>query len=234
MKKVVFMLTLCFFLFFILQDTQALSLEGPSMWIKFDDVESCAKFVQFSRPQYPAEHLQEYLESFCPGEKYELQVRMSVPIDGTDPPSYRFVSTAYNEDDHVRFFAAMEYTQEEISTISMLAERLQFVGDNRYIVKQSDSEYQDLVQQRNRTNSDLCSCSEMEIIQREGKWTAWKNEIRESCSVQSTGIYPQGFWCPNNRASFITFLVTVIVAGGILIFFVRHMRRSSQKILKPA
>ena len=176
--------------------------------IVFWDIESCNKFLDFmeyknigygdvsENKKKDREHLRQFLcseHNYNPSrEDYILRINngFSYTLLG-----YSSNSTIYNyglkdtfndknldTPQHYEFFNFMGYSDGDIDTISKLFEQVKLEEDSRFLVKQTDkqfNEFQQKVEEYNNQTANNEICNKIVIVNRVNGWTAYVHSFKD-------------------------------------------------------
>ena len=157
----------------------------PAISIGFSDNASCDKYLDYLESAgHPNNMGKDWMHQYgCAHAAYPLN-------------DYSYQNNQLNLTRNEGFFSFMNYSSEDVSTITALYGML---GPDTYglIVKQTEGQYSDFQKKVDFINSDICDCTKLKIVKRTNGWTAYSSSFKDTCSF-STACYQPPIYCQNN------------------------------------
>jgi hypothetical protein len=203
----------------------ALSLVQAPIAIRFGDIESCGKFLDFlDHKNVSYGYERDWIHKYgCDDTGYVLFGR---PLSSFEYGDTNYESTAFDTSKHSEFFDFMGYSNEDVEAISDLFSKLKLKGNSGIITKHSEERYREFQQQINDINNDVCDCSQITIEARTNDWTAYQGSFKESCSFSTGGIHPP-IYCANNPLfiPILVFLFIIVGVVGLTVFIIKKHKK---------
>lgn len=221
MSRLYLLSIISLFILVLTNNVDACSMFPPSIGIEINNNESCDKYMNYLESKnvsigYDREWMHKY---GCKQRPYYL--------DGG------YEDLNFNISEYAEFFSFMGFSGQDESIIKTLFDELKpFSGFSyRYIVKQTNGQYEEFKKEVDEINRDMCDCTKLNFVNRIDDWTAYESTFKATCSF-STACFQPPIYCAfipkkygNLFVKAILPLLSIVVIF-LLVYFYKKRRLS--------